>query len=139
MKKPKAPVHKIRPDVEYMPPEDYELPELKVIIAKDGPIEYCPHDQIKIYPHHRVIQCSHCGKSLDPFEYLLAVGKEENNQLTHVRYLKIQAKQYTEEVERLRLEVKNSRKKSVQSHDPKNILVFKVKIPFPRVYLYDSI
>lgn len=108
--KKQTPVHKIRPDVEYMPPEDYELPAPKLVVTHDGPITYCPHEQIKIYPYHRIIQCSACSATLDPFEYLLAVGKQENSHLSHLRYLQIQSKQYTEEVEKLRKEVNKLKK-----------------------------
>lgn len=112
MKKSKTPVHKIRPDVEYMPPEDYELPAPKLVVKheNDLDVKYCPHEQIRIFPFHRIIQCNECGATLDPFDYLLAVGKQENNQLSHVKYLKIQAKQYTDEVEKLRLELKKLKK-----------------------------
>lgn len=108
MKQP--PVIKIRPDVEYMPPENYEPPELKIIVAQDSPLGYCPHDQIKIYPHHRVIQCSRCHANLDPFEHLLVVGRKEGNQLSNISHLTYQVKALQEEAEKLKKEIAKLRK-----------------------------
>jgi hypothetical protein len=108
---PQAPIIKIRPDVEYMPPENYEPPELKAIVAKDDPgIGFCPHEQIKIFPHHRVIQCSNCNATLDPFEHLLSVARKEGNQLSNITYLQHRVKHYSEEIEKLKKEILKLRK-----------------------------
>lgn len=101
----KSPIIKIRPDVEYMPPHDYEPPELKIVIAPDPNMKFCPHDQIKIYPHHRLIQCSDCGITLDPFDFLLQVGQKEGNQLSNLRYLNHQVKQLQEEETKLKASI----------------------------------
>jgi len=97
--------------VEYMPPENYEPPGLKLIIANDKPDnKFCPHEQIKIYPHHRIIQCSSCGATLDPFEHLLAAAKQEGNQLTHLNYLRHQVKRLQEDEEKLKKTIAKLRK-----------------------------
>jgi hypothetical protein len=89
-----------------MPPEDFEPPELKIVITNDKPdYRYCTHEQIKIFPHHRIIQCSECGARLDPFEHLLAVGRKEGNQLSNITYLSAQVKRYSEEIEKLKKEI----------------------------------
>lgn len=106
----KTPIIKIRPDVEYMPPENYEPPELKIIIKPDANKKYCPHDQIKIFPHPRLIQCSNCGTTLDPFDHLLSVGLKEGNQLSNITYLSNRVKQLSEDVERLKKEILRLRK-----------------------------
>lgn len=114
----KPPVVKIWPDVEYMPPEDYELPEMKIVIANDDPNKkYCPHDRIKIFPHYRVIQCAECNATLEPFDYLLSVGRLENNELSSIKYLKNQLKRLQQEEEehkktvaKLRAEIKKLNK-----------------------------
>lgn len=106
----KTPIVNIKPDVVYMPPENFEAPGLKIVIAPDPIIKFCPHDQIKIFPHHRLIQCNNCGITLDPFDYLLDVGKKEGNQLSNIVYLNHRAKQLTEEVDRLQKEIKYLKK-----------------------------
>jgi hypothetical protein len=97
-----TPVIKIRPDVEYMPPENYEPPELKIVIQDEANKKYCPHEYIKIYPHHRIIQCAECRATLDPFDHLVAVGRREGNQLSNLKYLQLQVKRLQEEEEALK-------------------------------------
>jgi len=113
MSNKKAPVHKIRPDVEYMPPDNYELPGPKLVVANDHPNnKFCSHERIRIFPYHRIIQCNACGATLDPFDYLLTIGMQENNQLSHLKYLKIQARQCEKELEKLKSEIKAVKKQT---------------------------
>lgn len=106
-----TPIIPIKPDVQYMPPENYEPPELKIVVAPDPVTKFCSHDQIKIFPHHRLIQCSNCGITLDPFDYLLAVGKKEGNQLSNITYLKHQVKRLQDEEARLKKSIIYLKKK----------------------------
>ena len=106
----KTPIIKLKPDVEYMSPENYEPPELKIIVTEKEPIKFCPHDQIKIHPHHRVIHCSNCNATLDPFDHLLRVGLMEGNTLTNITWLKHQVKRLQEEEEKLKKSIAQLRK-----------------------------
>lgn len=110
MDKP-TPIVKIKADVEYMPPENFEPPELKLIVTDDAPShQFCPHDQIKIYPHHRLIQCSNCKATLDPFDHLLMVGRKEGNQLSNITYLTYRLKALNEDIEKLKKQIQKLRK-----------------------------
>lgn len=101
-----ATVIKIRPDVEVMPKEDYESPELKIVIAKDeGSHKYCPHEHIRLFEHHRIVQCSDCGARLDPFDHLLKVGRQEGNKLSEITWLTYQIKNLTKDRDDLKKEI----------------------------------
>jgi hypothetical protein len=108
-KKDMATVIKIRPDVEVMPKEDYESPELKAVIVKEDHSKFCPHEHIRIFEHHRLVQCSDCGASLDPFDYILSVGRQEGNKLSEMTWLKYQIKNLTEERDVIKKEISKLR------------------------------
>lgn len=99
----KAPVIKIRPDIEIMPPEDCEPPELKIAVVENHE-RYCEHGFIKVFPHHRVVSCAECGAILDPFDYLLLVGKLEIHKLSNVKYYKKEVERLVEQIEILKEE-----------------------------------
>ncbi len=114
-----TPVVRIRPEVEYMPPENYEAPELKIIVVKDEQAKkYCPHDHIKVYQHHRAILCADCGAQLDPFDHLVAVGLSENGQLSSLKYLRVQVKRLQEEEEALKQSITKLRAQKNKLNKP---------------------
>lgn len=85
-----TPVIKINPDIEVMNPDDFEEPEMYVVVAKDEPLAFCDHQEICIYPHHRLIECRKCKKRIDPFDYILNAGRQSYNFVSHMKYLKMQ-------------------------------------------------
>jgi len=93
------------PDVVLMPKEDFEMPELKIILPKEEFRPFCPHDKIRIWEYHRIVECYGCGERLDPFDYLLNVGKKENNKLSELKWLGYQVKHKNEEIEKLKKEI----------------------------------
>jgi hypothetical protein len=101
-----ATVLKITPirEVEVMPKEDYEAPELKIAVSDDRH-KFCAHEHIKLYEHHRLVQCSDCGATLDPFEHLLTVGKKESGQLSHLTWLRYHVKHLEQDAETLKREI----------------------------------
>ena len=54
-----------------------ELPENLMQIEKRsaGVPFYCQHDAVMLNEHDRVVTCSRCGASLDPFNFLLSNAK----------------------------------------------------------------
>lgn len=104
------------PDVVVMPKDDFEMPELKIVLAKEEFRPFCPHDQIRIFEYYRIVECYNCGERLDAFDYLLSVGKKENNKLSELRWLSYQVKHKNEEIEKLKKETAklNSIKRKAQ-------------------------
>lgn len=90
------------PDVVVMPKEDFEMPELKIVLPKEKNRPYCLHDQIRIYEYYRIVECNRCGERLDAFDYLLSVGKKENNKLSELTWLNYEIKHKKEDIERMK-------------------------------------
>lgn len=90
--------------VHVVPKEDLQLPEMAVVIEEQrGP--YCPHEQIKVWPFYRVVECLKCKQRLDPFDYLLRLGQEERNLQSNIYWLRREVKQLNEEKEQLKKQV----------------------------------
>jgi hypothetical protein len=107
----KTPVINIKPaDIEVMNPDDFEAPELFIVVDEPTGQKFCAHEQIRIFPHHRLIHCRDCQAVLDPFDYMLKAGRLSHNFLSHMKYLKIQMDRMVKEEEQLR-KLYNSLKK----------------------------
>lgn len=50
-----------------------DLPEnlMQIDPPKVGAVFYCQHEAIRIDPHERLVFCSRCDATLDPFNFLL--------------------------------------------------------------------
>lgn len=81
--------------------EDYEPPEVKIAIS-DNRHEFCAHETIKIFEHHRIVVCRECGAKLDPFTWLLDMGKRESGVASGLPFLKYQYSHMEKEIESLR-------------------------------------
>lgn len=104
----KTPVIRINPDapdIEVTNPDDYEPPEIKLAVEEPEAQKYCLHEQIRIFPRHRLIQCRACHATLDPFDYLLQMGKQECNYNQYIKSLVIQSKSLEKELGEVRKEL----------------------------------
>lgn len=79
-------------------------PQLQVA---PGPKPYCKHEHINIYKYHRTIYCKDCGATLDAFDWVLAMGKQEEMQFSNLKWLEWELKRKREEMERLEKDIKN--------------------------------
>ena len=101
--KPTTPVINLKaPDIEIMNPEDYEEPKMFIVVDESIGVKYCDHLEIRVYPHHRIIKCRKCHKTIDPFDYILSAGQLTTNFISHMKYLKIQMNRLIKEEEELR-------------------------------------
>jgi hypothetical protein len=90
--------------IRVIPKEELELPEMAVVIEeKPGP--YCPHEQVKAFPFYRTLQCVRCGKTLEPFDYIMHLGSKERNLQTNLRILHYEVKHRQEEKAKLEKEI----------------------------------
>jgi hypothetical protein len=101
------------PDIEVTNPDDYEEPEMFVVVEEPQGQKFCDHATIRVYPHHRVIKCRKCQATIDPFDYILLAGRASNNFLTHIKYLKIQMDRMAKEHDDL-MKVNNKLKKQTR-------------------------
>lgn len=92
--------------VRVIDPEEYELPELQLVVAA-GPVKYCSHDQVEIWEHHRLVKCRRCGQTLDAFDFLVQKGKQENCHFSNLKWLKQEIKNMQENKETLKKEIAN--------------------------------
>lgn len=109
--KEETPIVKINPDIEVMNPEDFEPPELVVVVDDSTGLKYCDHSEIRVYPHHRLIKCRQCHKVIEPFDYIITAGRQAHNFLSHMKYLKIQMDRMVKEEEELRKAVQALKRK----------------------------
>lgn len=92
-------------EVVVMPADDYEMPELKIVLSEKE--NYCSHEQVQVWQYHRVVKCSNCGANLDPFDFILSCGKQERYALSSLQYIRWEIKQSYAERDKLRKEVIN--------------------------------
>jgi hypothetical protein len=71
------------------------------------PKPFCPHEHINIFEYHRKIYCKDCGATLDPFDWILAMGKREGQQFSNLKWLNWELTRKKEEMARLEKEMKN--------------------------------
>lgn len=103
-----ANVIKLDKIVNVIPKDDEEIPEPHILVNHEGENKkFCPHDHINIYQYHRKIFCKDCGAALDPFDFLVRVGNNEDSQFSNRIWLKYQIRSLEEDKERLFKDIVN--------------------------------
>jgi len=59
-----------------LPERNNEKPTFK-IVDKPHPAYGCRHMNCEVNEHTRTVTCNHCGKTVDPFDWMLQAAKEE--------------------------------------------------------------
>lgn len=70
---------------------------------------YGVHKQVVVDPITRTIECQHCKRVIDPFEYLDAWAKEGDRRMTGLKGLDIKLRLRNAEVSDLERKIKNLR------------------------------
>lgn len=91
--------------VHIIPPDEYELPEPQLTLEPDPVKRYCPHAHVRIYQHYRVIKCADCQATLDPFDFLVQKGQQEQCAFSNIKMLHWEKKRKEEEIENLKKEI----------------------------------
>lgn len=72
---------------------DMPEPTMEVISSWDeGHKQYCPHEQVLLFLHHRLLKCKKCNQVLDPFEFIKKLANEESNHIGQIKYLRHELK-----------------------------------------------
>lgn len=91
--------------VTVIPKEDLEVPELTIAIEE--PKGYCGHENVRVYPFYRRVNCRECQAVIDPFDWIMKLGQEERNLHSNLYWLKREIKNLQEDKKRLQKDITN--------------------------------
>ena len=71
---------------------------------KKKPREYnfCRCNQVLVNDHTRMLECQHCGKVIDPFDYIWRQANNQERNVFAVRHKKDEIKKFNDEIEELK-------------------------------------